>query len=485
MPKDIPASDLLSRVFDPESFRRDGHRLVDLLADYLGRIVKGESMPVLPWVEPDRMVASWPDAFEESPTGKLMPLLTRVLAEANHLHHPHYMGHQVPGPLPMAALCDLVSSWLNNGMAVYEMGMAGTAMERHVVRWMSDLLGLGSTADGVLTSGGSVGNLTALLAMRQARSRQLEGRPPAVLVSDQTHYSVLRAVKILGWGAQGAIAVPSDDRFKLRVDLLDTALQGAESKGMRVIGVVASACTTATGSYDPIDAIAAFCQAHGLWLHVDAAHGAPAAISEKYRHRLDGIERADSVVFDAHKMLLMPALVTAVLFKNGEDSYRTFEDRASYLLEKSAREEWYNIGHRTMECTKRMLALKVYAALVCFGTRLFAEYVTRQYDLGRRFAEMLDAATDFELAVEPESNIVCFRHTPEGCLDPDALQARIRAALVKSGRFYIVQTRLPKGLHLRVTLINPLTTEEHLRALMDAIRREALESGAGDTEGVR
>jgi L-2,4-diaminobutyrate decarboxylase len=206
---------------------------------------------------------------------------------------------------------------------------------------------------------------------------------------------------------------------------------------------------------------------------VDAAHGGPAGLSEKYRHLLHGCERADSVVFDAHKMMLMPALVTGVIFRDGAHSFCTFDDRASYLIEKSAQEEWYNCSHRTMECTKRLLCLKVYASLMCYGTKFFGDYVTRQYDLARAFARMVREAEDFELALEPDTNIVCFRYAPQGATDLDALNASIRKRLVESGEFYIVQARLPKGLYLRVTLLNPLIDTVRLAKLVETIRRAA------------
>jgi len=457
--------------FDEEEFRARGHAVVDMLADYLGQAAHGSDLPVLPWVEPEAMVARWPQSFPAEPAADLNALLKQTVMEANHLHHPHYMGHQVPGPLPMAALCDFVASFLNNGMAVYEMGMPGVAMERAIVKWMGSVVGFDEGCDGVLTSGGSVGNLTAMLAMRKAMQEKMGEAKPAVLVSDQAHYSVKRAVKIMGWGEAAAVAAPSDEAFRLRVDALPDAMRRAEAMGRRVVCVVANACTTATGTHDPIAPMADFCATHGLWLHVDAAHGGPAGLSEKYRYLLDGSGRADSVVFDAHKMMLMPALVTGVLFRDSAHSFCAFDDRASYLIEKSAQEEWYNLGHRTMECTKRMACLKVYAGLMCYGTNYFADYVTRQYDLARRFAEMLIDASDFELAIQPDTNIVCFRYTPEGATELDGLNAAIRKQLVNSGAFYIVQARLPKGLYLRVTLLNPLIEEKHLHALLEEIRR--------------
>ena len=468
---DITAPD----AFHPETFRQQGHALIDTLADYLARATADTAMPVLPWVEPEAMLERWPQTFPERPADDPNALLARAVEQANHLHHPHYMGHQVPGPLPMAALCDMVASLLNNGMAVYEMGPQGVAMERALIKFMGGVVGFGADCDGVITSGGSVGNLTALLAMRRVKEGMLDGKLPAVLVSDQAHYSVKRAVKIMGWGEGAAIAVPSDDEFRIRPEALPDALKRAEDGGRRAICVVGSACTTATGSYDPLGAIADFCAKHDLWFHVDAAHGGPAGLSEKYRRLLNGCERADSVVFDAHKMMLMPALVTGVIFRNAAHSFRTFDDRASYLIEKSPQEEWYNPGHRTMECTKRMLCLKVYAGLMCYGTKFFADYVTRQYDLARAFASMLKRADDFELAIDPDCNIVCFRYAPKGVSDLDALNTAIRKRLVRSGLFYIVQARLPKGWHLRVTLLNPLTTEAHLSNLLDTIRATAME----------
>jgi L-2,4-diaminobutyrate decarboxylase len=469
----------IQAAFDPQAFRTQGHRVVDQLADYLDRALHGQSLPVLPPSDPVEMLASWPGDFAENPAGDLVEILARVLAEANHLHRPRYVGHQVNAPLPVAALCELVAAFLNNGMAVYEMGPSATAMERQLVRWMARMLGLGGDADGVLTSGGSARNLTALLAARQAKAgfdawaEGNSGGPPlTVLASDQSHYSVRRAVQIMGWGDRGILPVATDTCFRLRADHLPAALRRAKSGGRKVIAVVATACSTATGAFDPLDAIADFCAQHDLWFHVDGAHGASAALSDRYRHLLAGIERADSVVWDAHKMLLMPALVTAVLFRSAAHSYEAFAQQASYLFNRSEHtdEHWADIGARTLECTKRMMSLKLYAALSLYGTRMFSDYITATFDLARRFAAQLQKAADFELAVEPEANIVCFRHTPAGTQNLDERQQRVRQRLLASGSFYVVQTRLPAGVFLRTTLINPFTTDDDLAALLETIR---------------
>jgi L-2,4-diaminobutyrate decarboxylase len=478
-------------AFDPELFRREGGALVDLLADYLARAQQGaaaaDAMPVLPWVPPDQAVADWSVAFPRA--GATLPaVLGRVIARSNHLHHPRYVGHQVTPPLPEAALCDLVGSLLNNGSAVYEMGPVSTALERLLVRFLAGALGMPAGADGVFTSGGSAGNLTALLAARQARAGfdvwsegNAAGPPLALLCSSQAHYSVARALQIMGLGARAAWPVPVDARFRMDAHALAPAKRAAEAAGRRVIGVVASAGSTATGAYDPLEPVASFCEAHGLWMHVDGAHGAAVALSTRHRGLLAGIARADSVVWDAHKLMLMPALVTAVIFRDGRRSYEPFAQDASYLFadarpDDSFDAQWFNLAGRTLECTKLMMSLKLYAVLVTRGPAFLAGYIEGLYALAAAFAERLAAAPDFELAVAPESNIVCFRYLPsDGRRGPalDALQGSVRQRLLERGEFYLVQTGLPGGVYLRVTLLNPFTTMADLEALLAAVRDAA------------
>jgi L-2,4-diaminobutyrate decarboxylase len=477
----MTSPDALAAAYDPELFRREGHALIDVLADYLARAQSG-ALPVLPAAEPSALCAEFARDFSVPEPAPLAALAASALERANHLHHPRYIGHQVTAPLPEAALLELVSALSNNGSAVFEMGPLEVAMERAVVRWMNDALGFGASADGVFTSGGSAGNLTALLALRQAKaggdvwSRGLgPGAPPCVLVSEQAHYSIQRALQIIGFGEGGVEAVGVDARFKLRPELLPQARARAEARGRRVIGVAASSGSTATGAYDPLEPIAAYCEKEGLWLHVDGAHGAAAAIAPRLRHLLSGIARADSVVWDAHKMLLMPALVTAVLFREGARSYESFAQKASYLFgDVRPEEEWFNFASRTLECTKRWMVLPLYTTLARRGAQFFAHYVEGMVDLAAYFAELLANSADFELAVMPEANIVCFRHVPKQLAgQPAALdlhQADVRRRLVNSGQFYLVQTRLPSGLHLRTTLINPQTSAGDLRDLLAAIR---------------
>ncbi len=472
--------------YSAEAFRRDGRAVVDLLADYLAATVRTDGK-VLDYKAPAELLARWPaDGFGNDPRESLVELIPRLLDDSHHLHHARYIGHQVSPPLPVAALAELVSALLNNGMAEYEMGPAANAIEKRVIDWLGVVLGFDSPVEGMLTSGGSAGNLTALAAARQSIEgfdvwqNGLTDLPAlSVLASEQAHYSVDRAARILGLGAAGVVPVPTDSRFRLDPFRLEEARLRAEDAGCRVFAIVGSACSTATGAFDPLEAIADYAAEHDLWFHVDGAHGAAVALSPRYRRLVAGIERADSVVVDAHKMLQMPALVTAVLFRRAGSSSRAFHQEQSYVGFRQVDDEypWWDSGLRTLECTKRMMALELYASLAQHGIDTFRAYVEQTFDLARAFAGVVQAAPDFECASDPQANIVCFRHIPaEARDDLDGLQLRIRDEIVRDGGFYIVKTTLPAGVYLRVTIMNARTSEDDLHALLQRVRTVAASS---------
>jgi L-2,4-diaminobutyrate decarboxylase len=455
-------------AYDPERFRRDGHALIDTIADQLARWHAREGR-ALPWRSPEQALVAWGTLPLSG--GNLVEDLARFLTESTALAHPYCMAHQVPPPLPSAVLAETVSALVNNGMAVYEMGPAAVPIELAMIDFLCAKLGYAPGAGGVLTSGGSLGNLTALLAMRQAKAGfdvwkdgAHAGPPLAVVVSEEAHYSVARTLGIMGWGEGGAIAARADAQHRLTAASVADALRGARDQGRRVIGIVAAAGSTATGAFDPLGELADLAAREELWLHVDAAHGGGVALSAAHRGKLAGIERADSVVWDAHKLLMMPALVTAVLFKHEAHAYEAFAQRASYLFEDARPDaHWWDLGTRTLECTKRAMALELWTALRVHGEAWFGEVIDRQVELTRAFAAKLVAAPDFELAHEPELNIVCYRIRG---VDNRALRQRV----VEDGRFYVVGTELADGYYLRSTIMNPLIEPADFDALLDHLR---------------
>jgi L-2,4-diaminobutyrate decarboxylase len=251
---------------------------------------------------------------------------------------------------------------------------------------------------------------------------------------------------------------------------LEAYYQKAKADGKEVIAVVGSACTTATGSFDDLNAIASFCRKYDLWFHVDGAHGAALAFSGKYAQVISGIDQADSVAMDFHKMLLTPSITTALVFREGENSYRTFSQKAEYLFNKEE-PEWFNLAKRTFECTKLMIGFKAYSILRTYGTALFDEYVTWVCDLGFILADLVRERKDLDLAIEPFCNIVCFRYKGEGFSDPELndLNEAIRQQMLEAGDFYLVQTRLKEKLYLRCTLTNPFTRSTDLEKLLDRV----------------
>ncbi len=464
--------------FDPEEFRKEGHKLVDTLSDYLKKTISGSEMPVLPWNDPDKLSAMF--SFE-SGGGENEPFDTyikRIIDESIHIHHPSYIGHQVTSPLPVTVLVQFCTTLLNNGAAIYEMGPVNMAMEKNVVEKFGSLIGYPTGFDGIFTHGGTAGNLTAMLAARQAGTDyniweegvKSENRP-GYMMSEQSHYSIGRNVKIMGLGEESILKIPFDSKFRMRTDLLEEYKKKAEDLGIKVIAVAANACSTATGSYDDLEAIGDFCEKYGLWFHVDGAHGMGVLFSERYKSRVKGIHRADSIVIDFHKMLLVPALNTLVMFKNGEKSYETFAQKASYLFQKSQNNVWYNSAIRTIECTKSALGIIAYTAMKYYGTSYYNEYIDSRYDLATQFAAIIKSSKNFELAVEPESNIVCFRynHGRINTNDLNQVNAGIRDKIIKEGSFYIVQTELDGNIWLRLTIINPITSEKDLRKLLKRI----------------
>lgn len=462
----------LSSAYRPETFRQQGHALIDMLADQMAASYGAEQDRTIPWQSPEESFRFWNQFADTNP--KLTELLGEVIRRSIRISDPRFIGHQICTPAPDTILASLVADFANNGNGVFEMGIAGVAMEKHVLDVIAHQMGMEKTAGGVMTSGGTLGNLTALLCARSIKApedvwRHGQSGRLALMVSEQAHYCIERAVGIMGWGTEGIIRVPTNDRFQMRVDQMPGLLDDARRAGKQVIAVVGSACTTSTGSFDDLTAIAQFCKANDLWFHVDAAHGGALAFSPTFRHRLAGIELADSVVIDFHKMLMTPVLASAVIMRRAEDGFQTFRQQADYLFEQAEDLNWHDLAQRTFECTKSMMALKIYTLLAVRGSELLAANVDQLMQTTQKLVSLIDPRPDLELAVRPDCNIVCFRYT--GC-SPDQrckINAEIRKRMIESGEYYIVQTKLHDETWLRCTVTNPMTTANELSGMLDQV----------------
>jgi len=429
------------------------------------------AMQVANWIRNGGLGA---DNYEE--------FLAPYLEHSQHLHHPGFIGHQVAVPHEGAAIADMIHGVINNPMAVYEMGPSASVIERVVVNWMLEKCGWytgdidnfeanANNGAGVLTHGGSLANLTAVLAARAhiAPDAWADGTPEglAIIAPAATHYSLARAVSIAGFGQNAIRTAPVDDLDVLRPEMLEEVFEQASNDGQKVFMVSANACTTATGLYDPIDEVAEFCEKHNLWLHVDGAHGASALLSDKERRLMKGISRADSLTWDAHKMLRTSALCAAILFKDQKSMAGIFHQDASYIFYGGEDQIGFDVGPYAVECTKSALGAKLFWVLAMEGEQGLGAFVEKQYADTRKFYELINAQDDFTCPYKPEANILCFKY--DG-VDGNAAQLTLREKILERGKFYITTAEINGVRYLRLSVMNPLTTVETIGGLLAEIR---------------
>lgn len=445
---------LLAR-YGTDRFLKTGHTLVEALGRYLDRCKAAEKS--VDWKDPEELIALADGCLSGRGTEELAELF---LANTHRLHSTHYQGHQVAVPVPESAAFELLGHVANQGCAVYEMGPFPVAIERAMSARLAAKIGWKKDFGYIATHGGTIANLTAILAARNHafpgawENGVPAGVKPVVLVTEDSHYSLSRALGISGLGTKA-----------MRVGPVESTYRAAVAAGETPFCVVATAGRTATGSFDALRPAAELCRREKLWLHVDGAHGASVLFSDRHRSLVDGISLADSVTWDAHKLLGVPALCTFLFYREREKSYAPFRQDAPYLIDEEERRLYeYDCAHRTIECTKRSLAVSLWAAWSMYGEGHFGDLVDVTFAATRRFWELLRDASDFEPCHEPQSNILCFRY--QGAED----QAAIRRRLLREGPFYLTTARLDGKMVLRVTVMNPFTEEKDFLDLMSAIR---------------
>jgi L-2,4-diaminobutyrate decarboxylase len=408
-----------------------------------------------------------------------------VVRHANHLIHPRYVGHQVAPPIPAAAALEVLIAILNNGMGVWEMSPVNTIVERLVVRWFVELLGWPtpelSEVPGRFVSGGTVGNLIGLAGARAACLPDVDlhglgamarGRQPVIVAGSNAHFSIGRAANVLGIGRRNVVPVACPGG-RMSPAAAREALRGLEAAGKAAIALVATGGTTALGLIDPLDELAAVARDEGVWLHVDAAHAGALLLNERERGRLAGIDRADSIAVDFHKLLFLPISTAMVLFRDASALARVFRDHAPYLFHDDTDESAWDLGRASLQTSRRGDALKVWFVLQLYGARGLAALQSRVLRLAVEAADLIESTPHFELFARPETNILCFRHVPPAlAADRDALGAhnhRLYRRVNRSGFAFITATELEGDRYLRMTLMNPNTTVEHIKKILDYI----------------
>ncbi len=461
---------------DTERMREIGHLTIDALVDEMARsgsqpVVREGSLSELQ----QRIQAPPPQlglAYEE--------LLDRVFTDVTpYRGRPDAAGYMafVPGFTTWpSAMADLIASALNLDSCWWAGGAGMTQLELTVLEWFAEWIGYPSDASGVLTSGGSAANLTALACARERLAGAMRD-DLVVYISAQSHSSVARAARALGFRPERVRVVPVDRSYHLRLDVLERALSADRAAGLRPLVVCGNAGTTNTGAVDPLNELADLCAVHGLWLHVDAAYGGFAVLSERGRAALSGIERADSVTLDPHKWLFQPFECGALLVRDPDGLRLSFEILPDYLRDVSARTE-VNFSDRGLQLSRMCRALKVWMSIQAFGLAAFRGAVDHSLDLAEEAAARVEASDELELLAPVELSVVALRRVPPGMTDEraiDAVNAALVVAVEQSGEVYVSSTRLFGRQAIRLCILNPTTTAALVNRALDIIERTPID----------
>lgn len=398
-----------------------------------------------------------------------------LLPHSLRMHHPGYAGHQVAVPLPAAAVVDGLLGLLNPMASLSDMAPSGVMVERQVVRSLAALIGFDpAAADGVCTSGGTVSNLIAVLAARsrafpEAWEAGVSGRRLRAFCSEDVHYSVRRAFGVGGMGTDALVPVATDGAGRMRVDRLAAAIDAARRAGDAPFLVVAGAPSTPIGAFDPIGEVAAVAEAEGLWLHVDAAHGGGLLFSDRLRGLLDGVAQADSLSMDGHKMVYQPSSQGWLLFRRGADADGAFRQQVPYLLGPDGADRGFDAIGKSLQCTRRLDALKLWATWHLYGSRTFGRWAEQCVAAARLFHRQLADHPDFEPVHEPACNVVCFRARHPSGRHVDAFHDAIRARLLEQGRAWVVLTTWRGERLLRTSWMNPTQGEAEVAGVVEAL----------------
>jgi glutamate/tyrosine decarboxylase-like PLP-dependent enzyme len=478
----VPPPPVADLDWSPAQARQLGEGALDLWEELLGRLRE------LPVSRADGRAAVQARVLRDVPEEPLPAetilgqLRELILGAATYPGHPRYMAYITGAGTVPAAAAALLAAAANQNVGAWRLSPGGTEVELHLVRWLASQLGLPEGAGGLLTSGGAMASFLALKVARdsrcgwEVRRDGVAAGPPLVLyASEEVHGIVDRAADMLGLGAGAVRRIAVDQAFRMRLDRLEAAIAADRGAGMQPLAVVATAGTVNTGAVDPLPGIAELCARQGLWLHVDGAYGAAAALAPELRPLLAGIERADSVAMDAHKWLYVPVTAGCVLLRDAALLRTAFSVPATYQYEDPTLvDRGPDLRFMGAQFSRSFDALKVWVSLLAHGTRAYGRRIAHDAALARHLAALADASDCFEVTAPVSLSIACFRYVPpdlpraEGREDYlDRLNARLMTAIQLDGRAYCSNAVLRGRFSLRACIVNYRTEAEDVAALLD------------------
>jgi glutamate/tyrosine decarboxylase-like PLP-dependent enzyme len=405
-----------------------------------------------------------------------------IMDLSRHNGHPRFFGYVASPATPVGAYADLIASALNANITCWRSGPAGTEVERMVVRWLGALIDYDRDGKGLLTSGGSMANMIALLIAHRRKSGVNTSRvglwnsgpPMTIYASEEVHLSIAKAADILGFGRDHVRMIECDGRQRMRVDLLRQKIGADRREGLRPFCVVGSAGTVNTGAVDPLNEIADVAAELDLWFHVDGAYGAPGSLDNGKKHLFAGLERADSVSLDPHKWLYVPVDAGCLLFRDDATARAAFStEDADYIKTHGyTDEEAFAFWDYGVELSRRFRALKVWMTLQYYGRRRIAEAISEDIALAAYLGELVSQADDFELLAPVELSICCFRYVRADA-ELDWLNERIMELVQKGGRAYLSNATVNGKFALRACITNFRTTKADIEETLAVVRAAA------------
>ena len=466
----------------PEDFRRHAHTLVDWMADYLRDV---GTLPVTPAVSPGDVRRAVPDAppLDPEPFEALFEDFRRIIVPGmTHWNHPGWFAYFPGNNSPPSILGEMLTATIGAQCMSWVTSPAATELEQVVMDWLRQMIGLPREYVGVIQDTASTATLVALLSARERATAGRSGSaglatagpPLAVYASREAHSSVDKAVKLAGYGLDLLRHIETDDAYALRPEALAQALEADREAGIRPACVVASVGTTSSTAIDPLRPIAQLCRRSGAWLHVDAAYAGAAAIVPELRPLFDGMETADSIVFNPHKWLLTNFDCTAYYVRDPSALLSTFQATPEYL--RTAYDaDVVNFRDWGIQLGRRFRALKFWFVIRSYGVEGLRAIIRRHVALAQELAGWIEADPEYELMAPVPFGLVCFRWSPPGATDDelDALNARLLAAVNAGRERYLTHTRLGGRYAIRLVVGQRATEREHVRAAWEAVVKAA------------
>jgi aromatic-L-amino-acid decarboxylase len=454
--------------FSPERMREIGYRVVDGIVNHLATL---RDQPVGAKGDPATLLAALAEPAPEQGMefeAVLEQLERDILPNSMHVNHPRFLSY-VPGPGNfVGAMADALISGYNVFAGTWIGGSGPAAVELATIEWLREICGMPKTTGGLFVSGGTMANLTALAVARHVKlGEQPDGA--TVYFSDQAHSSLEKALRVIGVPSANTRKIPSDAAYRLPVNELAKWVAEDRAAGRRPFCVIASAGTTNTGAIDPLPHLSQFCRQQNLWLHIDGAYGAAAAISERGRELLAGIGLADSLSLDPHKWLFQPFEIGCILLRDIAHLRDTFRILPEYLKDTQQYSAEFNFTDHGLQLTRSFRALKLWMSIKVFGMQSFRAAIDRGFAQAEFVEARLRSMPGWEIVTPAQMGIVCFRYSTAD----DAAHMRLVQAVLQDGFALITSTVLRQRTVLRTCTINPRTTNDDIDRSLERLDKLA------------